>query len=182
MGLVETDKVADRITLLKEPETWDFGPAVAELKLKLKYAFHRVADEMDSDFEETFLGNWTLGYESQDVLVAVMHLMDSGVIASYDVKDTEKGGAVNTYTFYSLVENADKHWGLNTFKKPPVPGLVEEPKVAEVVPAPIPDAPVDTITPVGEQGAVKVTDNPETQNEVEPVNTAEEPQNEQPAN
>jgi hypothetical protein len=136
-NLVKIDAENDSIELVQQPAEWQFGKAVDDLQNALVYAFAQIAKK-ETDLEETYLGNWTMGYPAHDVMVAIGDLVDRGVLATYDIKDTDKDGAVNTYSFYTLAENASKHWGLQQFGTPPKPGVVETVKEDEV--AEIPDA------------------------------------------
>jgi hypothetical protein len=123
LGLVVTDKENDKITFLEKKADWDFGQEVKDLEDKMVYAFKRIAKEK-AGMEETFLNQWTSGYRAHDVMIAVKHLIYKGVLASYQVHDTEKEGAVNVYTFFTLDANKEKYWGLKTFNVLPVPGII----------------------------------------------------------
>jgi len=98
------------------PRKFTFGSKVNELMQKLHYAFSNLA-QREEDLEENYVSNWTLGYDAHDVLIALSHLVNTKVLARYeltDPKDTE-----STYTFYSLYENGEQMWGKKQFKEEP---------------------------------------------------------------
>lgn len=117
--LAEPDKKTGEVKVLATPEHWEFGELVENLMDLLVYAFTALAKQ-ETDLEDFDVSHWTQGYPSHDVLVAMKRLLDKGILAQYDVDDVEDNGTVNTYTFYTLAENAEKQWGRKQFKTDPL--------------------------------------------------------------
>lgn len=114
------------------PDDWDeFGELVGHLMVELPYAFGKLNAE-EADMESEYLNQWTAGFPSQDVEIAIDLLKKQGIIASYEVKnkteirpnrEQRRKGAKNediidTYTFYTLPENLEKRWGEKQFDDP----------------------------------------------------------------
>lgn len=98
------------------PETWQFGHEVDDLMAMIEYAFVQLAKK-EQDLEEVYVSNWTHGYDSHDVMIALAHMVNTKVLATYsltDPKDTK-----STYTFYSLYEFGEQMWGSKQFKEEP---------------------------------------------------------------
>lgn len=109
--------------VIGKPETWQFGEVEVELENAITYAFVKLNAE-EKDLEENYLGGQLNGYAPHDVLIAVKHLLDDGVLHEYEIEDGE-----NAYIFYSLKENAGKNWGQKQFKTNPLTGEEQaEPK------------------------------------------------------
>lgn len=116
-GLVsQVNSEQPRAELLRAPKVWDFGDNVAELEKALEYAFTKLNAE-EKDMEENYMANWTTGYYPQDVLIAVKHLIERGILHEYEIEDGD-----NNYIFYTLKANAGKNWGAKQFKQNPLTG------------------------------------------------------------
>lgn len=138
----EPDSKTGVSKLLKEPESWDMGEGLSEMKRLLVLAFTHLA-EKETDLEEHYLSRWTQGFTSHDLLIALKQLEDDKVLAQYLLEDGKE-----TYTFYTLYENRDKLWGRKQFKKDPLAdGKTGKDKDAKAAPEK-PDAPE---APQGEQ-------------------------------
>lgn len=134
----EADLETGRVELLTPPETWDFGNDVKELQDMLVYSLTQLAKK-EQDLEEVYMSNWTGGYPSQDLLVAVRHLMQEQRVADYQLTDPKD--LKSTYTFYTLFENREQLWGQKQFAVEPTGA--EKPEVDEP-PAPTePEAPTE---------------------------------------
>lgn len=129
MGFITVDDEKRIFKINKLPEEWNLGEDVAFLRSQLLYAFSHMA-RSEADFEETYLSNSTKGYVAHDVVIVLKSLLSEGVIVTYDLTNTteipnkskkargrgEPGETVkDTYTFYTLAENAGKKWGLSQF-------------------------------------------------------------------
>lgn len=115
----EPDEETGKVTLLNEPTTWEFGDSTNNLEAMLVYSFNQLVKK-ETDLEETYLSNWTAGYPSHDVLIALKDLENQGILVQYQLEDGE-----NKYVFFTLAENRDKLWGQKQFKKNP---LTDEPQ------------------------------------------------------
>lgn len=99
-----------------QPETWDFGPGVAELKAKILLAFHTL-EAKETDLQWEFLSNWLMGYAPRDVMIALRSMLADGTLAKYSLTDPEDEKSV--YDFYTLPENRQHLWGAKSFKIQP---------------------------------------------------------------
>lgn len=125
LGIIsEPDKETNMTAILKKPEVWNFGKVEADLEDALLYSFQQLAKK-ETDLEENYLSQWTGGYTSHDVMIALKQLINDEQIASYELEDTltmkGKNGEPNIYTFFTLYENRDKQWGAKQFKQSPIP-------------------------------------------------------------
>ena len=118
-GYLAIDKQTGKTDVLKVPDEWVFGDAVEHLVSITPYVLSKLA-EVEADPEENFYANYVNGYAGHDVVIAVRHMINKGIIATYEVKDVseaEDGSKVtDTYLFYTLPENVDKRWGEAQFK------------------------------------------------------------------
>lgn len=108
--------------VLSPPEPFAFGDNVKELEDMLVYALGKIA-EKEQDIEENYLSNWTSGYSSHDVMIALKDLINDRVVASYIIEDSENDieeEKANEYTFYTLFKNKDHLWGRKQFKIDPI--------------------------------------------------------------
>lgn len=110
------------------PKEWKFDEDVTILLQDIPYVLKKFAVK-ESDIEENYLTNWTAGFPSQDVFIAIKKLLADGVIATYNVinvnkiepskKGIKRGKKTktveDTYTFYTLPENAENQWGRKQF-------------------------------------------------------------------
>jgi hypothetical protein len=112
--LGEPDGETGYAQVLKTPEKWDFGPEVKSLEEMLVFAFEQL-NAKEKDLEEFFVSQWTTGYPSQDVLVAVKRLLENKKLHEYEIEDGEE-----KYIFYTLYKNRDKLYGRQAFKKDPL--------------------------------------------------------------
>lgn len=115
--ITELDTETQKVALgPNAPEVFEFGDTVNELMEMITFSFGELAKK-EQDLEENYVSNWTMGYASHDVLIALAHLVNTRVLATYDLtdpKDTE-----STYTFFSLYENGEQMWGKKQFKQEP---------------------------------------------------------------
>lgn len=118
--LSEPDGETGFAEVLKKPEKWDFGPEEKDLEDLLVFAFEQL-NSKEQDLEEFFVSQWTTGYPSQDVLVAVKRLLEKKKLHEYQIEDGE-----DTYIFYTLYTNRDKLWGRKSFKKDPLANARED--------------------------------------------------------
>lgn len=126
LGFVaEPDKKTGKVELLKQPDSWDFGPDYGALEDMLLYAFQQTAKQK-TDLEENYVSNWTLGHPSHDVMIAMLRLLEDERIAKYVIEDGE-----NPYTFYTLFENRKKLWGRKQFNKDPLDPNTEPTKLED---------------------------------------------------
>lgn len=130
LGYLKVDPL-NKVTILKTPKEEEFGELVEHLLEVIPYSLKKINQE-EADIEDNYFGNWTAGYPSHDVMIAVKKLLKDGKIASYEVKnktelkpnrEQRRKGAkeetvVDTYTFYTLPENAEKRWGEKQFEDP----------------------------------------------------------------
>lgn len=128
LGYLEIDKL-NKVTIKGFPKKEEFGELIDHLLELIPYSLKKINQE-EADVEENYFANWTAGYPAHDVMIATKKLLNDGVIASYEVKnkteikpnrEQRRKGAkeetvVDTYTFYTLPENADKRWGEKQFK------------------------------------------------------------------
>lgn len=113
--------------VVQKPTSWHFGEQEEDLENIIAYAFEKInADE--NDMEENYLSNWTMGYLSHDVLIAVKRLLEKEFLHEYEIEDGE-----NVYIFYTLFENKDKVWGQKQFKKNPLTDEKTEAVEGEIV-------------------------------------------------
>lgn len=109
---------------------WKFGELVDHLMAEMPYCIKKI-NEKEADIEDEFIGSqWTAGFPAQDVVIAMKRLIETGVVASYDVtnetvikpnREQRRKGAkeeivMDTYTFYTLPENLEKRWGEKQFE------------------------------------------------------------------
>lgn len=104
------------------PSAWEFGEKVVELENSIVYMMSQ-ANKEENDLEEHYLNGYLQGYPPRDHLIAVQHLLATGRLHEYQIEDGE-----NPYLFYTLPENADKHWGAKQFKTNPLTGEPNEPE------------------------------------------------------
>lgn len=118
-----------KFTVDTVPEKWEFGEGVADLRAQLIYYFKHMARK-EADIEETYLGNVTVGYPSQDHFVVIKQMLSDRVLATYTLTDqleipvSKKAKArgkqpevrEETYTFYTLWENSEQEWGRKQFR------------------------------------------------------------------
>lgn len=116
------DKATEKVALATPPETWQFGHEVEDLRETLLYSFEQIAKK-EIDLEEYQLSEWTSGYPSHDIIIAMKLLLNSKQLHEYVLEDGE-----NNYTFYTLYENRDKLWGRKAFKKDPLTGEDNQPE------------------------------------------------------
>lgn len=117
LGLItEPDKETGKCTFLKDPDEWQFGSRVDDLIAMLKYSFAELA-KTERDLDEVYISNWTVGHEAHDVMIAIGYLLDTRVLAQYDLTDPED--LKSTYTFTTLYENSEQMWGRKYFEKLP---------------------------------------------------------------
>ncbi len=117
LGLItEPDKETGICTYLKDPKKWVFGSRVDDLITMLEYAFKELA-KTERDLDEVYISNWTLGHEAYDVMIALGYLIETRVLAQYDLTDPED--LKSTYTFTTLYENSEQMWGRKYFIKEP---------------------------------------------------------------
>lgn len=102
------------IELISPPEEYDFGDEVADLKDMILYSFQQLAKK-ETDLEENYLSQWTTGYPSHDVIIAMKLLIDERSLAEYELPDGKE-----IYKFYTLYENMEQLWGRKQFKKDPI--------------------------------------------------------------
>lgn len=112
----EPDKETDTVEILKLPKKWDFGPGVKELQEKIMYSFEKLA-KREADLEEHYVKNWTAGYPSHDIDIAIETLIKAKKLARYELTDPKD--LKSTYVFYSLYENGEQMWGAKQFKEEP---------------------------------------------------------------
>lgn len=103
-----------------KPDEWKFGEAEQALEDVIEYAFEHVNAE-EKDLEEYYLAAQLNGYAPQDILIAIKHLLDRGILHEYQIEDHG-----NNYIFYTLKRNADKVWGAKQFKENPLTGESNE--------------------------------------------------------
>lgn len=121
LGLIKgINKDTEEVERGETPTEWDFGPEVAELETLLVYCVKQLGSD-EADMEEVYMSNWTNGYPSHDVLIALKHLVNQKILATYeltDVQEDEDGqDASSTYTFFTLFKNRSKKWGKKQFKE-----------------------------------------------------------------
>lgn len=112
--LSEPDGETGYAQVLKKPAAWSFGPEETALEKLILFAFERL-NAKEQDLEEFFVSQWTTGYPSHDVLVAVKRLLENQKLHEYEIEDGE-----DKYIFYTLYANRDKLWGRKSFKKDPL--------------------------------------------------------------
>lgn len=127
--ITKPDPETKYATIKEKPKKWEFGDKVEELKAQIQYAFEQLTKD-ETDLEENYLSQWTQGYTGTDVMIATKLLLNSRVLASYDLEDGE-----NVYTFFTLYKNRDKLWGKKQFKKEPVTAEKAEEPEAPTAPA-----------------------------------------------
>lgn len=132
LGYIATpDKKTGAMKFLKEPDEWDFGPEVDNLRRSIVYCLEVLA-RRKTDLEEFFISKWTSGYAVIDVLVAMKSLLVQGKVGEYEVQDQrrdEKGNLMfaedentpqmDTYIFYTLPQYVKYQWGRKSFKELP---------------------------------------------------------------
>lgn len=119
------DKATEKVALATPPETWQFGHEVEDLRETLLYSFEQIAKK-EIDLEEYQLSEWTSGYPSHDIIIAMKLLLNGNQLHEYVLEDGE-----NNYTFYTLYENRDKLWGRKAFKKDPLTGEDNHPEAEQ---------------------------------------------------
>lgn len=129
LGLLFVDKQTGYFKVEMVPEKWELGPEVEDLRVNILYVLGKLAED-EQDMEEHAFGVWTAGHGSHNVLTAMKSLLNENKVASYDLDDEQevpvskkaKGRGKqpeivkNTYTFYSLWDNAEQQWGRKQFK------------------------------------------------------------------
>lgn len=120
LGLVkdpaENPNEKGTVEVLKEPETWELGQNVADLRAELVYVLQGLALK-ERDLEENFIASWTMGYMSHDVMLALQSLLNDKTLIRYELTDPKD--LKSTYTFYTLYENGEQMWGRKNFKVEP---------------------------------------------------------------
>lgn len=119
--ITEPDKENNSVAVKNLPETWQFGERVDTLIDMLRFAFEQL-EKKETDLEENYMSNWTVGYASHDVIIAMRRLQEEDEIVDYHIEDGE-----NTYTFYTLSRNKDKLWGRKQFKSDPLDAPITGP-------------------------------------------------------
>lgn len=114
--LSEVDPETNMVSLTFKEHRYDFGHSVDDLEAKLLFCFEKLAAK-ETDLEENYLSNWTLGYPSHDVLIALKDLETDKLLAQYQIEDGE-----NKYVFFTLYSNRKKLWGQAQFKTNPLTG------------------------------------------------------------
>lgn len=114
--LGEPDPETDIMPLLGEPSEWKFGDSLDRLKETILYAFSELAKK-ETDLEEFHITQWLAGYPTQDMLIAMKHLLETKHLAEYELTDPKD--KKSTYKFYSLFENGEQMWGRKSFKVQP---------------------------------------------------------------
>jgi hypothetical protein len=127
MGYIIVDEKTKKATVDMVPDMWRFGKDISNIEGYLVYVFERLSRD-ETDPEENFLLTWMRGYPTHDVLVALKHVVDEGILSTYTVKN-----AGEKYLFYSLARNAEHKWGEKQFRKPiKVKGGDKKPKKIRV--------------------------------------------------
>lgn len=103
------------ISVLKTPETWNFGDDVANLEEAIIYGLTELAKK-EADMEEWSYGQWIKGYLPYDCLIASKHLEETNQMSQYDVDTVDKDGAHSVYTFFTLYDNREQLWGHKQLK------------------------------------------------------------------
>ena len=130
LGYIEVDKEGV-VTIKDLPSEWSFGDLIEHLMVELPFTIGKL-NINQADIEDEYLTSWCAGFPAQDVIIATKLLLEQGKLASYEVKNetkiepnreqrrkgAEKKTIVDTYTFYTLPENADKRWGEKQFIDP----------------------------------------------------------------
>jgi hypothetical protein len=112
--ITQVDEETGMVALAFDEHVYHFGKSVTNLEEKLLYCFEKLASK-ETDLEENYLSNWTLGYPAHDVMIALRDLEEDGLLAQYQIEDGE-----NKYIFFTLAENKDKVWGQKQFKANPM--------------------------------------------------------------
>ena len=116
-GMITEPTPEGKVLLGKNvPSSWEFGPEVKSLMDMLKYAFKELAKK-EQDLEENYVSNWTLGYNTHDVMIALLHLVNIKAVATYQL--TDPNDLESTYTFYSSYPTGKHMWGRSQFKQEP---------------------------------------------------------------
>lgn len=119
LGYINIDKKSAKVELLKTPEKWEFDSTIEHLTAVTPYVLSKLA-ENEVDPEENFYANYVSGYVPLDVMISIRYMLDQKLITTYEVKDISENEAgekvTDTYTFYSLPENAKHRWGEQQFK------------------------------------------------------------------
>lgn len=127
LGLIaEPSQVEDHVgemKFLKAPKKWQFGAAVDNLLDMLEYSFKELA-KTERDLDEVYVSNWTLGYDSHDVIIAVGYLLDTKVLAQYELTDPKD--LKSTYTFTTGYDSREQMWGRKYFAEEPTGAEVAE--------------------------------------------------------
>lgn len=130
LGYIEIGK-DNGVTIKKLPEKWEFGELISHLLEVIPYAIKQINSE-EADIEDNYLGSWTAGYPAHDVMIATRYLVNTTVLARYEVEnkteinpnraERRKGAVketiVDTYTFYTLPKNLKHRWGEKQFDSP----------------------------------------------------------------
>lgn len=128
-GFLYVDKKTGLYKIEKTPEVWEFGIEVEEIMHTILYTFQKLAEE-ENDLGDHDLSKWASGWLNHDVAVAMKMLLEEHKLAEYEITDvmtlepSKKGlkrgkepkVIEDTYTFYSLYENAEQEWGRKQFK------------------------------------------------------------------
>lgn len=130
LGWLFIDKEANtfRVEEVPDSDQWQFSPEVKRIQDGFMQLLAKKAETAD-DFAEQQLNFWLMGYSTQDQLCAIRQLLDQGKIKSYKITNTtviepskkgrKRGKQIkevkDTYTFYSLPENAQEEWGRKQF-------------------------------------------------------------------
>lgn len=115
---------------VKAPAKWEFGKDQDELQYSIEYMFEQV-NATEGDLEEHYLNNYLNGYPPREHLIAVQYMLETEVLAEYQIEDGE-----NNYLFYTLKKNEGKNWGQKQFKTNPLTGEDQTEKEADTTEAP----------------------------------------------
>lgn len=123
LGLItDLDDKTDLFTFVKEPEGgWDFGPVVEYIMDMITYGFTHMAKNQ-TELDEQQFGFWTLGYNNAHILIAAKRLIETKVLATYDLTADDfidNKESQSTYTFYTLYGNSEQEWSRSRFKVSP---------------------------------------------------------------
>lgn len=117
LGLI-TDIKNGKLEFIEAPAKWTFGQFEEALEDELLYAFAQLT-KTETDLEEHYLSEWTIGYQTQDVLIAMRRLTEKNLVWQYDVTDVDQDGTPNVYQFFTAIDNKGKDWGKKQFKTAP---------------------------------------------------------------
>ena len=130
LGYLFVDDKTRLYKVEKVPEKWELGPEITEIENLILYGLKK-RGEKEQDLEDGYFGMWVAGLPTHRVLIAVKKLINERKIITYEltaidtIKPSKKGlgrgkapkEIENTYTFYSLWDNAEQQWGRKQFKE-----------------------------------------------------------------